>query len=333
MHSTETKAAKLTAFRLRDIAILWYERWEHARGPEAPPARLSEFSEAFLDHYLPLEIREVKVDQFLTVQQGNSSVRDYCLRFDSLARCTPSFFDSSSARIHRSQQQRGPGQARSLPQQCGDCGRAHHGRCHYGSWVCYTYGSIDHFKRDCPQGRPTGMTQPKGSIVGSSASVRPSGRGPQSSAGRGRGGGGAFGAGGAQNRIYALAGRQDVESSPDIMTDTLTICSYNVYALIDPGSNLSYVTLLIAGKFGIVLELLNEPFSVSTPVGEPAITRKIYRGCSVVVCGRQTIADLIELQMVDFDVIMGMDWLAFVYANVGCWTKTVTFHVPGEPVL
>ncbi|XP_019238505.1 PREDICTED: uncharacterized protein LOC109218581 [Nicotiana attenuata] len=37
--------------------------------------------------------------------------------------------------------------------------------------------------------------------------------------------------------------------------------------------------------------------------------------------------------MVDFDVIMGMDWLESCYATVGCRTKIVSFEFPGEPVL
>ena len=48
---------------------------------------------------------------------------------------------------------------------------------------------------------------------------------------------------------------------------------------------------------------------------------------------RLTIADLVELEMVDFDVIMGMDWLESCYAIVGCRTKIVSFEFPGEPVL
>ncbi|XP_049392405.1 uncharacterized protein LOC125856809 [Solanum stenotomum] len=37
--------------------------------------------------------------------------------------------------------------------------------------------------------------------------------------------------------------------------------------------------------------------------------------------------------MVDFDVIMGMDWLASCYATVECRTKMVHFHFPKEAVL
>nr|XP_009771836.1 PREDICTED: uncharacterized protein LOC104222305 [Nicotiana sylvestris] len=47
---------------------------------------------------------------------------------------------------------------------------------------------------------------------------------------------------------------------------------------------------------------LHEPFSVSTPVGESITAVRVYRGCVVTVRGRDTMADLIELGMVDFDV-------------------------------
>lgn len=42
-----------------------------------------------------------------------------------------------------------------------------------------------------------------------------------------------------------------------------------------------------------------------------------------------TLADLNELEMVDFDVIMGMDWLTSCCANVDCWTKVVPFNFLG----
>ncbi|XP_070042635.1 uncharacterized protein [Nicotiana tomentosiformis] len=48
-------------------------------------------------------------------------------------------------------------------------------------------------------------------------------------------------------------------------------------------------------------EQLPESFSVSTSVGETIMVARVYRGCVVMVHGRYTVADLIELLMVDFD--------------------------------
>ncbi|XP_070057062.1 uncharacterized protein [Nicotiana tomentosiformis] len=103
-------------------------------------------------------------------------------------------------------------------------------------------------------------------------STPPPEQGSQAPMGRGRGRGRASISSGPQNRIYTLAGRQDQESSPDVVTGILPVSSYDVYALIDPGSTLSYVTPLVARKFGIEPELI-KPFEVSTPVGDPVIAR------------------------------------------------------------
>ncbi|XP_070025706.1 uncharacterized protein [Nicotiana sylvestris] len=176
------------------------------------------------------------------------------------------------------------------------------------------------------------IAQSSRSATGSSLSVCPLGQGPQAPMSRGRGRGGTSSSSSPQSRIYALARRQDHESSPDVVTGILSISSYDVYALIDPGFTLSYITPLVAGKFGIKLELV-KPFEVSTPVGDSMIAKQIYRGCIIVVHGRPTVADLIKLDMVEFDVIMGMDWLASCHANVDCRLKIVQFQFPGEPIL
>ena len=64
--------------------------------------------------------------------------------------------------------------------------------------------------------------------------------------GRGRRARGATSSSGGQNHIYALGDRQNLEASPDVGTGTLPFFSHIVYALIDLGSTLSYVTSLIA---------------------------------------------------------------------------------------
>ena len=66
---------------------------------------------------------------------------------------------------------------------------------------------------------------------------------------------------------------------------------------------------MIARKFKRTLELLVKTFEVTTPNGESIIATRVYNNCIVIVCDRETLADLVDLDMVDFDVIMGMDWL------------------------
>jgi len=79
MHIFETEAVELASYQLKDIAISWYEMWVDSRGQNAPPAVWKEFSKAFMEHFLLLELREVRVDEFLNFRQNNLSIREYCM--------------------------------------------------------------------------------------------------------------------------------------------------------------------------------------------------------------------------------------------------------------
>ncbi|MCF8701939.1 retrotransposon gag domain-containing protein [Corynebacterium sp. MC-10] len=101
MHVGGIEAIELATYRLKGVAILWYETWKQSKGIDAPPTTWQEFKEAFLDHYLPLEIREARADQFLNLYQGNISVREYSLQFNSLSRYAPNVVATMADRVHR----------------------------------------------------------------------------------------------------------------------------------------------------------------------------------------------------------------------------------------
>ncbi|XP_070036657.1 uncharacterized protein [Nicotiana tomentosiformis] len=190
--------------------------------------------------------------------------------------------------------------------------------------ICYGYGLRGHIQRECrssQHGVGSGTSQPSSSAAATSSAPPPA-RGTPAPAGRGAARGGAQSSGG-PNCFYAISGRQSAEASPDVVTGILTVQSHDIYVLIDPGSTLSYVTPYVAMEFGIELEQLPEPFSISIPVGESIVSARVYRGCVVTVHGRDTLANLIELGMIDFDVIMRMDWLYSCFAKFDCRTRTV----------
>ena len=55
----------------------------------------------------------------------------------------------------------------------------------------------------------------------------------------------------------------------------------------------------------------------------------MYRSCLVSLAGYNTWVDLIILGMVDFDVILGMDWLSPYHVVLDYNAKTVTLAMPG----
>ena len=68
-----------------------------------------------------------------------------------------------------------------------------------------------------------------------------------------------------------------------------------------------YFTPLIAENFDILPDILNEPFMVSTPVGVSVVAKKVHRNCPIMLPNRVTYVELVEFDMFDSDVILGMD--------------------------
>ncbi|XP_070041176.1 uncharacterized protein [Nicotiana tomentosiformis] len=129
-----------------------------------------------------------------------------------------------------------------------------------------------------------------------------------------------------------MKGRQSSEAYPDVMTCILTVQSHDVYSLIDHGPTLSYVSPYVAMEFAIEPEQLHESFFVATLIGESIMAMRVYRDFIVTVRGWDTMAGLIELGMVDFDVVMGMDWLYSCFSKLDYRTRTVRFDFPNESV-
>ncbi|XP_070005034.1 uncharacterized protein [Nicotiana sylvestris] len=100
MHASDTEAVELASYWLQDLALFWYDSWEISMGPNAPPTVWKEFSEAFLCHYLAVEIRRARADKFMELRQGNMSVREYSMQFDSLARYAPHMVVEMRDQVH-----------------------------------------------------------------------------------------------------------------------------------------------------------------------------------------------------------------------------------------
>ncbi|XP_070032807.1 uncharacterized protein [Nicotiana tomentosiformis] len=113
----------------------------------------------------------------------------------------------------------------------------------------------------------------------------------------------------------------------------ISVCGRDASVLFDPGSTYLYVPSMFAHFLEISRESLGTFVYVSTLVGDSVVVDKIYRSCVVTFCGYETRADLLLLDMTDFEVILGMDWLSPYHAILDCHAKSVTLEMPELPRL
>ena len=142
--------------------------------------------------------------------------------------------------------------AKRTNKMCGQCGRLHGCEFLVGTNSCFGCAKSVHMVRDCPQLRHQAKANAQ-SRRNPNAIAEPPKR----------------------NIFYALNGRKEKERSTHVVTGTLHPFSIPMYALLDPGSTLSFVTPLIAYKFDLLPEIFNEPFLVSTPIGDGIIAEGV----------------------------------------------------------
>ena len=76
---------------------------------------------------------------------------------------------------------------------------------------------------------------------------------------------------------------------------------------------------------------MKSPLIISTPIGELVEVRYMYPSCVVEIEEKTLSTDLIELAILDFDVILGMDWLSENRATINYYEKCVVFeHEEGK---
>ena len=141
------------------------------------------------------------------------------------------------------------------------------------------------------------------------------------------------GVGRGQARVFAIQQQDLEEAGNEVVTGIVSICSVDARVLFDPGATHSFASPLLARKMGRQESRLETPLLVATPLGRSLEVSVVYRRCEVRIGDHELPADLILLQMEDFDSILGMDWLSTHHATLDCRRKRIVFNLPETPGL
>ena len=115
-----------------------------------------------------------------------------------------------------------------------------------------------------------------------------------------------------------------------MVTSIISILDHDAYTLVDPGATHSFASRPFLDRFHIKTQPLEGRMRVSIPAGDPLVSDRVVRDSRVLIGGQEFPADLVALDMRDFDVVLGMDWLSRHRATLNCYKKEVKLHRPGE---
>ena len=88
--------------------------------------------------------------------------------------------------------------------------------------------------------------------------------------------------------------------------------------LFDSSASHSFIVESCVEELGLEVETLEKPFYVSSPLGTRVRIDQICRECELEISWILLMVDLWVMDMSDFDVILGMDWLTAHRVVIDC---------------
>jgi len=74
MQVTGNDRVQLASYQLKDVANIWFTLWKENRGENATLVTWECFTVAFLDRFIPRELREATVQKLMNLRQGSMIV-------------------------------------------------------------------------------------------------------------------------------------------------------------------------------------------------------------------------------------------------------------------
>ena len=98
--------------------------------------------------------------------------------------------------------------------------------------------------------------------------------------------------------------------------------------LIDSSASHSFIAASCVRVLGLEIETLDEPLHVSSPLGTKERIGRICQGFELEISGILLTVDLRVMDMSEFEVILGMDWLTTHRVVIDYDRMRVTAYTP-----
>ncbi|XP_031744623.1 uncharacterized protein LOC116405099 [Cucumis sativus] len=305
MRCPEEHRVQCAAFLLRDRGIIWWRTTMRMLGGDVRQITWDQFKNCFYTKFFSANLRDAKSQEFLELKQGYMTVEEYDQEFDMLSRFAPELVSNEQARADRMKTAKeldkgsSSGQKRKVEQR-----------------------TVGVPQRNLRPGDPFRSFQQSSGGAGDTTRERPvsleiywAGSSSQGERPPQRG------------TIFAT-NRSEAEKAGTVVTGTLPVLGHFALTLFDSGSSHSFISSLFVTHACLEVEPLDYVLSVSTPSGEIMLSKEKIKACEIEIAGRVLDVTLLVLDMRDFDVILGMDWLATNHASIDCSRKEVVFSPP-----
>jgi len=119
-----------------------------------------------------------------------------------------------------------------------------------------------------------------------------------------------------------------------VVTGTLPIQAQPIDVLSNSGATHSFIFIKLVEALGLVPTHRPPLLSVTLPICKTIKCDELYEDCPIQIYEHEFLADLYKFELTDFDIILGMHWLAKYKAQINCPKQRITLRGPnGEKIV
>nr|GEZ22437.1 putative reverse transcriptase domain-containing protein [Tanacetum cinerariifolium] len=133
-----------------------------------------------------------------------------------------------------------------------------------------------------------------------------------------------------KGKVYSLT-KDQAANSLGIVTGTLFMIGRAMFVLFDTGATHFVIYVSLSKYINVPPTLLIYTLSISTPMRSLVVIDREYQNCPLQFDDKIRSVNLFSLDMYDFEIILGMDWLINHRTTIVCHTKSVIFSDLDKP--
>ncbi|CAA0826931.1 Unknown protein, partial [Striga hermonthica] len=130
---------------------------------------------------------------------------------------------------------------------------------------------------------------------------------------------------GGQARVYTIT-HNEAARNTGTMSRMLSISNVHVFALCNTGATHSFISSRCLEALSIGTVHACDPLEVSLASEKIIISDSVVCNLPICIGGRVREANVYVIDMRDFDMILGMDWLTRYRADIRCQEREVTLY-------
>ncbi|XP_022040819.1 uncharacterized protein LOC110943375 [Helianthus annuus] len=225
---------------------------------------------------------------------------------------------SSPSKKGKFQDQGRKGKSKGGITPCKNCGKLHTGECLLGKKGCYICGKEGHSSYQCPNSPKTCFNCfEKGHINSECPKLLQESKKEDKKQEGSR----------AKGRMFQITS-EEAKVHPNVVSGIFLLNSMPVHVLFDTGATMSFISSEIVQHPSFKIERMSMPLEVEIADSKNYLLHEIRKNCKLTIEDEEFDIDLIPMNLGEFKVIVGMDWMSKNHAEINCETKTILLQSP-----